>query len=140
MEILGYIGFFVLLFLAVTWTIGVRVKLDAGSEVIIGSLIFLASALLFAFSDVNKLHSLWLIPGVYVFQLLLNLIVNPILLLPFRLVAGLYAGIVSIGIPADQIKAAQKAGLRATFDKWAQRNSDHHIGAQPGSRGEHSWW
>lgn len=122
MEIVGYIGLLVLVFLAVTWTIGVRVKLDARTHTIIGAIFFLVAALVLLFSDVNKFHSLWLIPAGFVLPIVLAMVGGaiPVLLLPFRLVAGLFASIVRIGIPAERIRAAQEAGLRATVEEWAQ--------------------
>jgi hypothetical protein len=56
MEILGYIGFAVLIFLAATWTIGVRTQFDAGTGTVIGAILFVASALVLTISDVSKLH------------------------------------------------------------------------------------
>lgn len=121
MDILGYIGFAVLIFLAVTWTIGVRVKLDAGVHTIAGALFFLVAAIILGVSGANKLHSLWIIPSGFILALLLSLLavhVRPVFGL-FRLLASAFAGIVRVGIPAEKIKAAQDAGLRATIDEWA---------------------
>lgn len=123
MEILGYIGFAVLIFLAVTWTIGVRIKLDAGVQTIIGALFFLVAAVILAVSGANKLHSLWIIPSGFILALLLSLLavhVPPIFSL-FRFLASVFAGIVRVGIPAEKIRAAQDVGLRATIDEWASK-------------------
>ena len=123
MDILGYIGFAVLIFLAVTWTIGVRAKLDAGVHTIIGALFFLVAAIVLGVSGANKLHSLWVIPSGFILALLLSLLaahVPPVFSL-FRLLASAFASIVRVGIPTEKVKAAQDAGLRATMDEWASQ-------------------
>jgi len=35
--------------------------------------------------------------------------------------ASLFAGVVRIGIPAEKIKAAQEAGLKAFIHEWAKK-------------------
>jgi len=123
MDILGYIGFAVLILLAVTWTIGVRVKLDVGVHTIVGALFFLVAAIILGVSGVNKLHSLWIIPSGFILALLLSLLavhVPPVFSL-VRLLASAFASIVRVGIPAEKIKAIQDAGLRATIDEWASQ-------------------
>ena len=127
MDILGYIGFAVLIFLAVTWTFGVRTQLDAGTGTVIGALFFLVSALVLAISGASKIHSLWIVPAGFIIPLIVVFIgnISRLLLLPFRLVAGAFASIVRIGIPAERIRAAQEAGLRATVEEWSkQRRGD----------------
>lgn len=101
LDFLGYIGYAVLLFLAVTWTIGVRVKLDAGVHTIAGTLFFLLSAISLGISGANKLHSFWIIPVGFVFPLLLSLCavhIPPVFRL-FRFLASAFARIVRVGIP-----------------------------------------
>ena len=67
MEIFGYVGYAALLMLAVIWTIGVRAKLDAGANTILGALFFVAGAVWLSTSNADKLHSLWLIPAGFIF-------------------------------------------------------------------------
>jgi len=124
MELLGNTGFIVLLFLAGTWLIGVRTKLDAGTTVIIGALYFLVSTLVLAFSDISKVNSLWLVPSGFVLMLLISLVSAylPALALPFRLLAGLFAAIVRVGIPAHKIRAARLEGRRKTVERYFQSN------------------
>lgn len=123
MEIFGYIGFAVLILLAVIWTIGVRTQFDAGTGTVIGALFFVASVFVLAISDTSKIHSLWIIPVGFIIPLIVTLIgtVSHALLFPFRFVAGIFANIVRIGIPVEKIRAGQEAGLRATVDEWARR-------------------
>ncbi|RJQ56614.1 MAG: hypothetical protein C4526_01260 [Nitrospiraceae bacterium] len=125
MEILGYVGYTILCFLAITWTIGVRMKLDAGVPTIFGALFFLTSAVVLAILGLNKLHSLWIIVAGFAFSALSAPIALsiPIISAPFRILVGLFAGIVRVGIPSHKIKAAQDAGMRTTMGELAKRQS-----------------
>lgn len=120
MEIVGSIGFAALILLAAIWTLGVRVKLDAGTHTIFGALFFLVGAIALGISSADKLHSLWIIPAGFIFSVLLGLIVGyaPFLFGPFKLLSSVFAGIVRIGIPAHKIKAAQEAGLKASIEEF----------------------
>jgi len=123
METLAYIGYWALIALAAIWTIGVRVKLDAGVPTILGALFFLAGAIAIGISGADRLHSLWIIAAGFAFTILMTYVgaYLPLLFAPFRLLASMFARVVRIGIPADRIKAAQEAGLRASIDEWASR-------------------
>ena len=125
MELLGYIGYAVLLWFAVTWAWGVRVKLDVGTNTILGALFFVSSAVWLSTSNADKLHSLWLIPAGFIFAFFTVLLAirTPPLFAPLRLIASLFAAIVRVGIPAERIRTEQEAGLRATVEEWA---SKHH--------------
>jgi hypothetical protein len=126
MDILGYVGFAVLVVLAVTWTIGVRVKLDAGANTILGAVFFIVGAGWLSISGADRLHSLWLIPAGFVFAILAAYLsaYSPMLFGPFRLIASLFAAIIRLGIPAHRIRAAQEAGLKASIEEWASRRED----------------
>src|SRR3989344_700306 len=125
MEIFGYVGYAALLLLAVTWTIGVRAKLDAGANTILGALFFVAGAVWLSTSNADKLHSLWLIPAGFIFAVVTAFLAvrTPPLFALLRLIASLFAAVVRVGIPAERIRAAQDAGLRASVEEWA---SKHH--------------
>lgn len=125
MEILGYIAFAVLIFLAVTWTIGVRTQLDAGTHTIVGALFFLVSALALSIYGISKVHALWLVPVGFVVPFAVVLLGNISrgLLFPFRVLAGVFANIMRIGIPDERIKAAQEAGLHATVEEWSKKRN-----------------
>ena len=126
MEILGYIGFAALVALAAIWTIGVRVKLDAGANTILGALFFVVGAVWLSISDADKLHSLWVIPAGFIFAILTAYLPAyiPPLFGPFRLIASLFAAVVRVGIPANRIRAAQEVGLKASVEEWASRRGD----------------
>lgn len=124
MEIFGYVGYAALLTLAVTWTIGVRAKLDAGVNTILGALFFVAGAVWLSTSNADKLHSLWLIPAGFIFAVVTAFAIQaPPLFAPLRLIASLFAAVVRVGIPAERIRAAKDAGLRASAEEWV---SKHH--------------
>ena len=124
MEILGMVGYAALLILAVIWTTGVRAKLDAGVNTILGALFFVAGAVWLSTSNADKLHSLWLIPAGFLFAVITAFAAHiPPLFSLLRLIASLYASVVRVGIPAERIRAAQDAGLRASVEEWA---SKHH--------------
>jgi len=123
MEILGYIGFGALVLLAVVWTLGVRVKLDAGIHTIVGALFFVVAAIALGISGNDRLHSLWIIPVGFALPVVVALIGAhaPFLFGPFRLIGSTFAAVVRVGIPAHRIKAAQEAGLRAPIDEFVSR-------------------
>jgi ankyrin repeat protein len=114
LDILGYIGYAILIILAVTWTIGVRVKLGASIFVIVGALFFLSSAIIVGISGVNKLHSWWIVPSGFIFMLLIARVYVflkfhiPILSRLINLIASIFANIVRIGISSEKIRDAQR--------------------------------
>ncbi|MHC4618961.1 MAG: hypothetical protein ACYTEQ_14555, partial [Planctomycetota bacterium] len=70
MRILGYVGYTILIFFAVTWALGVRVKLGAGLFTIMGALFYTVAAILLGVLGINKLHSWWLLPSGFIFVML----------------------------------------------------------------------
>ena len=126
METIGYIGYAALLVLAATWTLGVRVKLNAGVNTILGALFFVVGAVMLGVSGADKLHSLWVIPTGFIFAILMAYVSAyvPLLFDPFRLLASLFARVVRVGIPAHQIREAQEAGLKASVEKWASEREE----------------
>jgi hypothetical protein len=124
MQILGYVGYTLLIFFAVTWTLGVRVKLGAGLFTIMGALFYMVAALLLGVFGINKLHSWWLLPLGFTFVMLCTIIVAhrvPLLYSIVKILGSVYAGIVRIGIPSDIIKAVQTADAKDTVERWASR-------------------
>ena len=99
MQILGYIAYAVLVFLAAAWTLGVRVTPNAGAHTICGAIFFLASAIALPISGANWLHAIWLVAAGFALSLVLPLLAvyAPPLFLPFRALAGVFAGIVRVG-------------------------------------------
>jgi len=111
MEILGYIGYGLLLFFAVTWNLGVRTQLSAGIGAIMGALFYTSAAIVVPLCDINLLHSWWLIPAGFVILPFIGvLIVNvPIALLLFRSIAYIYSSIIRVGISPERIQHALHA-------------------------------
>jgi hypothetical protein len=60
MQILGYIGYAILILFATTWTLSVRIKLGAGLFTIVGVLFYVVAAIFLGVFGINKLHSWWL--------------------------------------------------------------------------------
>lgn len=126
MEILGYIGYAVLLALAAIWTFGVRVKLDVGANTVLGTLFFVVGAVVLGVSSADKLHSLWVIPAGFIFAILMAYVAAhvPLLFGPFRMLASFFASVVRVGIPAHRIRAAQEAALKASIEEWASEHEE----------------
>jgi ankyrin repeat protein len=116
MQILGYVGYTILIFFAVTWTLGVRIKLGAGLFTIMGALFYMVAAISLGVLGINKLHSWWLLPSGFIFVWLCTLILAhrvPLLYSLVTIFGSVYAGIVRIGIPSEKI---QDAGRRDAVD------------------------
>jgi len=124
MQILGYVGYTILIFFAVTWTLGVRIKLGAGIFTIMGALFFVSSAVFVGVPGVNKLHSWWIVPfGFIFFMLLLPRIYVffefhiPILSHLVKFIASTFANIVRIGISPEKIRDAHRRDAYETIEK-----------------------
>lgn len=119
MEILGYVGYAILCFLAVTWAIGIRVTLDASVATILTALFLVVSVLVIGLAGINKLNSFWIIAAGFLFSSLIAPLVLtfPLVSAPFRLLAGIFAGIMRIGIPKERIKEAQDARMQVEREK-----------------------
>ena len=110
MEILGYVGYAILIFFAVTWALGIRVKLGVGLFTIMGALFYMAAAILLGVLEINKLHSWWLLPSGFIFVTLCSLILAhrvPVLCTLVKILGSVYAGIIRLGIPSERIRNAQ---------------------------------
>jgi hypothetical protein len=120
MEIVGYIGYAVLVILAIIWTIGVRTQLGAGTHTILGALYFVVSAAIIPVIDIDMLHSLWVIPVGFLFAGIIApvLVRIPGVSFVFRFIAGLYSGVIRIGIPRQRIEEAQAVSMRAAVDDY----------------------
>jgi len=109
-EICGYIGYAILVFFAVTWTVGVRVRLGAGLFTIMGALFYMVAAILLGVFGINKLHSWWLLPSGFIFVTLCTFILAhriPLLYSLVKVLGSVYARIVRIGIASEEIRNAQ---------------------------------
>lgn len=123
MEIIGYVGYAILVILAIIWTFGVRTELGAGTHTILGAVYFVMSAVVIAIFELNMLHALWVIPVGFLFSgLIAPILLNvPIVSFLFRFVAGVFAGIVRIGIPRQKVEEAQAASIRASINEYCDK-------------------
>jgi len=123
MEIVGYIGYAVLLILAIVWTIGVRTQLGAGTHTILGALFFVVGTVAIPILGIDMLHTLWVIPVGFLFAGIIApiLVRMPGVSLIFRLVAGIYSGIIRVGIPREKIAEAQAASMREAVNEYFER-------------------
>lgn len=119
MEIVGYIGYGVLVILAIVWTVGVRTQLGAGTHTILGTLYFVVGAVIIPAFGINMLHALWVIPVGFLFMIIVaNLVVRTRgVSYLFRRIAGIYSDVVRIGISRQRIEAA-KARTHETVDDY----------------------
>jgi len=124
MEIVGYICFSVLVFLAVTWTIGVRTTLHLQTASIFGALFFVVASVVLVVTDANKLHSLWIIPAGFAmaaFGGLLAFHFRPAFEV-LRYLANAFANTVRIGISSEKIRAAYDANLKAQIEAFGSKS------------------
>ena len=120
MQILGYVGYTILIFFAATWTLGVRVKLGAGLFTIMGALFYMVAAILLGVFGINKLHSWWLLPSGFIFVMLCTFILAhrvPLLHSLVKIFGSVYAGIVRVGIPSEKIRNSQRRDAYETVYK-----------------------
>lgn len=130
LDIIGFVGYFLLLFFAITWGIGVRKKLDASNWTIFGALLFLISSIILPVYNLNLLHSFWIIIVVYLITLIIPYIYAynvPVLKSLITLFASLYANIIRIGIPNSTIRESTEKSNRAFVKEWAEKKEENDI-------------
>ncbi len=123
MEIVGYVGYAVLVILALIWTIGVRTQLGAGTHTILGALYFVVGAVIIPVFGIDMLHALWVIPVGFLFSGIIApfLVRIPGVSFILRLIAGIYSGIIRVGIPREQIEEAQAASIHETINDYLDK-------------------
>lgn len=120
MQIFGYVGYAILIFFAVTWSLGVRIKLGAGLFTIMGALFYMVAAIVLGVFGINKLHSWWLLPAGFIFVMLCTFILAhrvPLLYSLIKIFGSAYAAIVRIGIPSEKIRNSQRRDAYETVYK-----------------------
>jgi hypothetical protein len=120
MQILGYIGYAILIFFGLTWALGVRVKLGIGLHTIIGALFYMTAAVLLGVLGINKLHSWWLLPSGYIVVILSTFVLSariPLLSNVLKILGSVYARVIRVGIPSEKIRAAQYEDAIKTIKK-----------------------
>ena len=120
MQILGYIGYAILILFALIWTLGVRVKFEVGLHTIMGALFYMIAAILLGVLGINKLHSWWILPSGFICVMICMFILFariPLLYSIVKILGSVYAGIIRVGIPSEKIKAAQHADAMETIER-----------------------
>lgn len=124
METFGYIAFAVLLYLSITWTVGVRQNLSVGVHTIFGALLFVTFSVILAVTELNNLHSLWMIPTGFAIAVVVPLLAVhfPSVFQLIRYLASLYANLVRVGIPPERIRAALEADAVAQMQAFMSKD------------------
>jgi len=128
MDILGYLGYALLILIAIYWTICVRLQLGAWTGSIFQALFYVACAILLGVCGINKLHSWWVIPcgaiiNVRIIPTLYRYV--PAVFYLIELISSAFAAIVRIGIPTSRIRAAQEAAWKDTVERaFSRRDED----------------
>lgn len=126
-QILGYILYFILLFITVTWMLGVRFKADVVYPTVLGSIYFLILTVIVPLVGVNFLNLLWLIPIVY-FMTLGNIYLwaykIPIVTTILSIICDLYTAILRIGMDPAEIKRRREFLDKQFIDEWAKKHMD----------------
>lgn len=123
MQIIGYIGYAILIFMTATWMLGIRLKPELGIHTIMGAFFFFASTLILWLLDINKLHAWWILPSGFLFMYLcIQILVHEVILLSgmIKIIASIFSSILRIGIPKDQILAAQQADAKRLVDEYVK--------------------
>lgn len=125
MAILGYISYVILVLLAITWALGVRLRLGLGVHSIIGPLFFTLSAIIIPISGIPFIHSLWLILLGYLIPLLVAYILpkSSFLSIPIIFFSSTYAGIIRIGIDKNKIRQAQTIAASEATENWTENQN-----------------
>ncbi len=121
MQIIGYIGYAILIFMAIVWTLGVRVKLELVTPTIMGAFFLLTATLVLWLCDINKIHSWWILPCGFVFMYLcIQILVYEVFFLcgMIKYIAFIFSWILRIGIPRDKIRKAQQADAKQIVEEY----------------------
>jgi hypothetical protein len=123
MNIIGYIGYAVLIYFAIAWTINIRIQLGVGVPVIFTTLYFLVSALVVGILGINKLHCWWIVPSGFILVILISLLPVhiPFLFHLIKIVSSAFSTIIRLGIPTSRIKAEQDAATKAVIEEFFSR-------------------
>ncbi len=96
-QIISYILYAILLFITIMWALGIRIKPVVCPTVITG-FYFLVVSLIFSFTEINKIHLVWIIPLIYLSSFVsIYLIQRPVISTLLKIICSIYAGILRIG-------------------------------------------
>ena len=127
LQIIGYILYFILLFITFGWVLGVRFKSDVGYHTVLGSIYFVVLCILLPLARINYLHLLWLIPLVYLLTLL-NIYIwiyrVPLLTTLFSMICDVYTAILRIGMDQAEIRRKRELLNKQFIEEWAKKKMD----------------
>lgn len=117
MTIIGYIGYAILCWFAVSFVITLRKNIGAGRLQILNTLIIVVGAIVIPLAGFDKLHSFWILiagfGGGFVFTVIARF---PRLLripcYPLFLITDIVGAIIWFGIPFEKIAAARDASMK----------------------------
>ena len=69
LQVLGYLGLALLVYLAAIWSLGVRFRLEAGLGIINGALFFVVCVVVLVATRANSLHAWWMVPAGYLLSI-----------------------------------------------------------------------
>lgn len=125
-EILSYVGYALLLFLALTWTLGVRLKLGIAINVIFVAFCYVVACIVLPVFGFPLWHSWWILPSGFVLAWLFIFIVAheiPVLSHVIKIVSTVFAGLVRIGVPRERIQAAMMAANAQAVEEWSEKQN-----------------
>lgn len=121
-TIIGYIGYIILIYFAVTWIIGVRIKYDACYWTIFGSLLFTVAAIILPLLKINFLHTLWIVPSIFlIIRSIPYLFVHdiPVIKNFIKKSASIYANTIRIGIDKNSLVSKARELDKEFIENWA---------------------
>lgn len=134
LTFIGYLGYTILIFFAVTGIIYIRTKYDAGFWIIFSSLLFIIAAIILPLLKINFLHSLWIVPSIFIITLIIPYIFAydiPVLKHFIKTAGNIYAGIIRIGLDKDMINSKAKELDMEFVENWARKKDlDEEIKSQ----------
>jgi hypothetical protein len=134
LTIIGYIGYTILIFFAVTWIIGVRIKYDACYWTIFGSLLFTVVSIILPLLKINFLHTLWIIPSIFlIIRTIPYIFIHniPIIKNFIKKSASIYVNIIRIGIDKDMLISKVRELDKEFIENWAsEKDLDEKIKLQ----------
>ncbi len=124
LTIIGSTGLLLLIFMVITWNLGVRMKLDCGFGVINSAIFFLFSLISIFLFNVNHLYSWLFILGGFIVSTISYYIYSlgiPIISSLIKFIPSLWATLLRIGISKEKIKNVQQQSNASLIKEWSNR-------------------
>lgn len=127
MQIIGIIGYVILIFIALTWAVGVRTRLETSREVIFVAFLFMVFAICIPVLGIELIYSWLFIIIAYLSSFAIMAILSndiPFLLSIINPFVLLYAGLIRLGIPAERIQQAKKEHAKQAIENYWSKNKE----------------